>query len=425
MNTDHGNDDKRERMSPDQASNLWQRLLGGHREEIKPEHNTWAHFLPEGCRRCLLGGRLCLTVGEKCHKGCFYCSNPMESDLVRADEFTINSDDELLRLVRYSAPDAVCLTGGEPTLYMARAAHYAALLREECGPDFHIQLFTANAEMTSEQMRRMRDAGVDEIRCHLASYKEAPLVARARELDWTVAVEVPSLPIADITDRIVEQAIELGAEFVNLHELLFFEHEDFQRVAKRTDLQPGEPLSRKIPYEPQPGRIFGTDIPARFGTTLRPTLGSREKAEAMMKKTLETPGSRTAVHFCSMASKYLTQIPNRLARKARSLRRPCEDISPDGTLVSAVIRTDEQTMGRVRELLDTAFRLDGEKVIQENGMLQVPWTVALKKSRFGDLLDRLEISLYERYPVPGDSRMSEDGIYIVFDSLSTAEHLER
>jgi pyruvate formate-lyase activating enzyme-like uncharacterized protein len=402
-------------LSPDQASTLWQRLLGGHREEIKPENNLWAHFLPEGCRRCLLGGRLCLTLGERCPKDCFYCSNPMGSDLVRADEFTIHNEDELVRLVRFSDPDAVCLTGGEPTLYMDRAERFARLLREECGPDFHIQFFTANAEMTEEQMARVHKAGVDEIRCHLASYKEAHLVQRARGFDWTVAVEIPSLPIADITDRIVDQSIELGAEFVNLHELLFFEHENFQRVAKRTDLQPGEPLSRKIPYQAPPDKVFGTDIPARFGTTLRPTLGSKEKAERMMRKTLETPGSKTAVHFCSMASKYLTQIPNRLARKARRFRRPYEDVTPDGTLVSALITApDEPSLVLARQKLADTFRLEDEQVARAGNLLMVPWTVALKRARFGELAQRLEISLYERYPVPEDARMSDDGIYIEF-----------
>jgi pyruvate formate-lyase activating enzyme-like uncharacterized protein len=409
-------------LSPDQASSLWQRLLGGHREEIKAEHNLWALFLPEGCRRCLLGGRLCLTIGEKCHKGCFYCSNPMATDLTRADEFTINRDEDLLRLIRFSDPDAVCLTGGEPTLYMDRAEHYARLLRDECGPDFHIQFFTANADMTEDQMTRMYGAGVDEIRCHLASYKEAHLVQRARAYDWTVAVEIPSLPIADITDRIVGKAIELGAEFVNLHELLYFDSEDFQRVAKRTNLQPGEPLSRKIPYQTAPEKVFGTDIPARFGTTLRPTLGSKEKALAMMRKTLETPGSKTAVHFCSMASKYLTQIPNRLARKARRIKRPYEDVSPDGTLISAIIRTpDEQTLALVKARLSAQFQVEGDKVQQRDNLLMVPWTVALKKRQLGELGQHMEISLYERYPVPGDARMSDDGMYIIFAHGENAE----
>lgn len=422
MKLDHDKDGTRGMISPDQASSLWQRLLGGHREEIKPEHNLWAHFLPEGCRRCLLGGRLCLTIGERCHKNCFYCSNPMDSDMTRADEFTINSDEDMFRLVRFSGSDSVCLTGGEPTLYMDRAEHYARLLREECGPDFHIQFFTANAAMTEEQMTRMHRAGVDEIRCHLASYKEAHLLERARGYDWTVAVEVPSLPIADITSRIVDKAIELGAEFVNLHELLYYDHEDFQRVAKRTNLQPSEQVSRKIPYQAKPGTAFGSDIPARFGSTLRSTLGSKETAEEMMRKTLETPGSKTAVHFCSMASKYLTQVPNRLARKARHLKRLCEDISPDGTLVSAIIRTpDEQTMALALEQLATQFRVDGEKVEREGNLLLVPWTVALKKARFGELAGRLEISLYERYPVPGDTRIGNDGIYIIFPPQPDAE----
>jgi hypothetical protein len=40
--------------------------------------------------------------------------------------------------------------------------------------------------------------------------------------------------------------------------------------------------------------------------------------------------------------------------------------------------------------------------------------VSLKKSRFGDLLEKMEISLYERYPVPDDAKMSDDGVYIIF-----------
>ena len=93
MSSDSNETNHRDELTPDRASQIWQRLLGGHREEIKPDHNVWAHFLPEGCRHCLLGGRLCLTLGERCPKNCFYCSNPMGTDLVRADEFTIHRDE--------------------------------------------------------------------------------------------------------------------------------------------------------------------------------------------------------------------------------------------------------------------------------------------------------------------------------------------
>ncbi len=382
MSSDHDTNDTPGTISPDQASNLWQRLLGGHREEIKPENNLWAHFLPEGCRRCLLGGRLCLTIGERCHKDCFYCSNPMGTDLIRADEFTINSDEDLLRLVRFSDPDAVCLTGGEPTLYMDRAEHYARLLREECGPDFHIQFFTANAEMTEDQMARMHGAGVDEIRCHLASYKEAHLVERARGYDWTVAVEIPSLPIADITDRIVDKAIELGAEFVNLHELLYFDHEDFQRVAKRTNLQPGEPLSRKIPFEAAAGEGLRHRHPGPLRHHPAHHPGQQGKSPGNDAQDPGDPGQQDRGPLLQHGQQVSDPDP--------------QPAGPQGAPAQAALRGylpgrhpglgDHPHPGRADHgpgpgTAGHPVPVEGDKVEQGDNLLMVPWTVALKKER--------------------------------------------
>lgn len=400
---------------------LWQRLLGGHREEIKPGLNPVAGTLPEGCRRCLLGGRLCLSLGEECPKNCFYCSSAGKGDRIQADEFTIHNDDELLRLVRLGSPDAVCLTGGEPSRYLDRAVHYARLLRETCGPDFHIQFFTANASFSLKEMKRVREAGVDEIRCHPYSAKELPMVERALELDWTVAVEIPCLPDLGITEKIVEGAIAAGAAFVNLHELLFMQTEPFDRVAKRVGYQPGEVVQRKVPCLPGDLPAPPGDFIARLGTALRPTLGSRELADRLMNRARQDPQCTTDIHFCSVASKFLTQVPNQMARRARALRRPFEDVSPDGTLVSAVIGCpDDAARSRVRESLSRDFNLPDSKVMQHDNLLFVPWTVTLDRTALGRLHDGIGISLYERYPVPGDVKIGDDGIHLEFATDSSA-----
>lgn len=398
-----------------QANYLWQRMLGGHREEIKPGLNPVAGNLPEGCRRCLLGGRLCLSLGEECPKDCFYCSSAGKGDRMQADEFTIRSDEELLRLVKMGSPDAVCLTGGEPTNYLDRADHYARLLRETCGPDFHIQFFTANAKFSLEGMKRMREAGVDEIRCHPSSAKELPLVERALELDWTVAVEIPCLPGLGITEKIVEGAIAAGVVFINLHELLFMQTPQFERVAQRAGYQPGKEVQRKVPCLPGGLPAPPGDFIARPGTILRPVLGSRELGEQLMDRARNDSGCTTDVHFCSVASKFLTQVPNQMARRARALARPFEDVSPDGTLVSAVISCpDDQTRNRVRETLSRELNLSEQKVLQHENQLFVPWTVLLDRKVFDQLQAGIQFSLYERYPVPGDVKIGEDGIHLEF-----------
>jgi len=395
---------------------LWQHLLSGHREEIKPELNPVAGDLPEGCRRCLLGGRMCLTLGEECPKACFYCSSGGKGNRVHADEFTVRSDDELLRLVRMGSPDAVCLTGGEPTLYLDRAMHYARLLRESCGPDFHIQFFTANADFSLDGMKKVREAGVDEIRCHLLTDREMPLVERALELDWTVAVEIPCIPGLGTTEKIVEGAIRAGVAFVNLHELIYQQAEAFQKVAVKRGYEPGEIVQRKIPSMPGGLPAPPGDFVARLGTTLAPTLGSRELAEKLMKRANDDPNCRTAVHLCTVASKFLTQVPNQMARRARALARPFEDVSPDGTLVSAVITCpDDAVRGRVGKALTSEINLPAKKILEHENLLFVPWTVVTSKAVLARIHPGLRISLYERYPVPGDVKIGEDGIHLEFD----------
>jgi len=402
-----------------QLNYLWRKLLGGHREEIKPDLNPVAGELPEGCRRCLLGGRMCLTLGEECPKACFYCSSAGTGNLVHADEFTVRSDDQLLELIRLGRPDAVCLTGGEPSLYMERALHYARLFRVACGPDFHIQFFTANASLSLDEMKRVREAGADEIRCHLLSDREMPLVERALELDWTVAVEIPCIPGLGTTEKIVEGAIAAGVAFINLHELLFMQTETFEKVARKQGFQPGPAVQRKIPCLPGDLPAAPGDFIARPGTMLRPTIGSRELAEQLMDRARRDPGCDTAIHHCTVASKFLTQVPNQMARRARGLARPFEDVSPDGTLVSAVISCpDTATRDRVRDVLSRENRLSEEKILPHESLLFVPWTVILDRQALDRIGDGVRISLYERYPVPGEVKIGEDGIHLEFTASS-------
>jgi pyruvate formate-lyase activating enzyme-like uncharacterized protein len=404
-----------------QANYLWRHLLGGHREEIRPGLNPVAGTLPEGCRRCLLGGRLCLSLGEACAKGCFYCSSAGSGDLVQADEFTVRSDEELLRLVRMGRPDAVCLTGGEPSNYLDRAVHYARLLREACGPDFHIQFFTANPEFSLEEMKRVRAASVDEIRCHPYSAKEMPLVERALELDWTVAVEIPCIPRLGITEKIVEGAITAGVAFINLHELLYMQTDSFERVARRAGLEPGEVVQRKVPCLPGGHPAPPGDFIARPGTSLRATLGSRDLADQLMERARRDPDCTTDIHFCSMASKFRTQVPNQMARRARSLARPFEDVSPDGTLVSAVVAcSDARTAGIARDTLRGEANLGEEQVLQHEQLLFVSWTLLLDRDLLGRLPAGTRVSLYERYPVPAGVRIGEDGIHLEFSGTGPA-----
>ena len=149
---------------------------------------------------------LVLSVTHRCDRGCFYCSNPTgQRDVVVANDCLAQTKRDVLREAAWSHASSACITGGEPLLRLERTCGYIQALKHAFGPDFHIHLYTSRVDASMDQLRELRDSGLDEIRFHLHNGSETTGVSRAMDFSWTVGIEVPAIP-GGHTGEIVEAA---------------------------------------------------------------------------------------------------------------------------------------------------------------------------------------------------------------------------
>jgi len=264
-------------------------------------------MISKGCEQCAKGGKMVIFVYGYCdQRDCFYCplgENRKNVTDVYANERKVEEDQDIIREAERMSAMGSSITGGEPQEVMDRTTRYISLLKDEFGEDHHIHLYTGITG-GRENMRRLAEAGLDEIRFHppleqwgdLHGTEWEEILYIAREEGITPAFEIPGIrPETEFLEFLDEGA----AEFCNVNE---FEMSDgnFRRMQEQG-------------YELREGHMSAVD-------------GDREEI-------LDVMGSHEKVYFCTSVFKDAAQHRRRLKRMARNVRRPFDEITDDGTLV--------------------------------------------------------------------------------------------
>jgi len=274
--------------------------------------------LPVGCVQCTEGAKMVLFVTGLCSFHCFYCpvsDEKMYKDVVFADEKRVETDADVIEEARAIRAKGAGITGGDPLEAADRTAHYIRILKEEFGPAFHTHLYTMSTD--PEKIRKLADAGLDEIRFHvppgLWSHPEAlgfPAAVRlSKELGMTVGLEVPLIPErkADLV-KLIEWAEAERLAFVNLDEMEYSDA-NFARMKVRG-------------YEVKHELAYGVK-------------GADEVARQLLER-----GWKTTVHYCTSGYKDAWQLRTRIKRRAENVARPWDVVTDDGTLVKGIIEGD-------------------------------------------------------------------------------------
>src|SRR5256712_4374673 len=290
------------------------RLVLGVRLEERPFGGFARGKLPVGCRQCTDGSKMVLFVTGVCSFHCFYCpvsDEKMYKDVVFADEKRVTRDEDVLEEARAIGATGAGITGGDPLDAVERTCHYIQLLKREFGAAFHTHLYTMSTDST--KIRRLAEAGLDEIRFHVppglwsraAASAFVPASRLARSLGLTVGIEVPLIPEreADLI-RLIEWAGAEGIAFVNLNEMEFSEA-NFPRMKVH-----GYEMKHELSYG-----VKGADPVA-----LR-ILERRWK---------------TTVHYCTSGYKDGWQLRTRIKRRAENVARPWDVVTEDGTLLKGI-----------------------------------------------------------------------------------------
>lgn len=264
-------------------------------------------MISEGCRQCARGGKMVLFVSGTCERrDCFYCplsDTRKDADTVYANEREVTTDSDVIEEARRMDALGSSITGGEPQEVLDRTCHYISLLKDTFGEDHHIHLYTGITG-SQETMRRLAEAGLDEIRFHpplalwgnLHGTEWEQILYTAREEGITPAFEIPGIRAEP---EFLEFLDEGAAEFCNINE---FEMTDgnHQRM-------------QDAGYERDPSHISSVS-------------DTNEEILAEM-------ADHDDVYFCTAMFKDAAQHRRRLKRTAENVCRPFDEITDDGTLV--------------------------------------------------------------------------------------------
>lgn len=193
--------------------------------------------LSPGCRICGTGGWDCNFINALCTRSCFYCPQDRtrkEEKQPRTEGIVFNNPAEHVLYVKTFNIKGVGFSGGEPLLAADRLLAHISAIRQELGDSIYLWMYTNGDLVNREVLRKLRAAGLDEIRFDLSAraYNLDPVIL-AKEFIPTVTVEIPAIPEDyDLLKNLLGEMAAVGVNFLNLHQLGASEH-NYRDLLKR------------------------------------------------------------------------------------------------------------------------------------------------------------------------------------------------
>lgn len=283
----------------------------------------------EGCELCWPGKKLVLFVTGKCNRHCWYCPISAEKfgkDLVFANERPVKNEQDILTEAKEMDACGAGITGGEPFLVLDKVCSYIKLLKQEFGYRFHVHLYTWGDLATAENLKKLEDAGLDEIRFHLLGNFERILPSLKTKIK--TGVEVPAIPgQKEELLKLLEFCEKNKVAFVNLNEFEFSDS-NYAELEKKGF----------VPVSEETYAVKGSKELA---------LGILEYAEKNYKE--------LSVHFCPVSVKNGVQLTNRLKRRAMNMKKQFERINEFGFLVKGVVEGSLEKLEKIKEKYPRVF----------------------------------------------------------------------
>lgn len=326
------------------------------------------------------GAKLVLFITGLCQKRCFYCPISEKrggKDKSWANELLVKSPGDIIEEAGRMRALGAGVTGGDPAVRLKRTIDYIGLLKEHFDP-FHVHLYTAHP-LDKRELKRLKGAGLDELRFHLLDSAIWDSVDEAVSLGIETGVEIPAIPGEE--EKIIEIARRLkeaGGSFLNLNELEFSET-NTQAFKKR-----GYELKFELSYA---------------------VAGSEETAKNAQKALVDLD---LLVHYCSSGFKDGVQLKERLKRTAKNIKRDFEEVSTEGLLLKGVIvpRSSKTDLGIFRKELIEAFEIPENLIAVDTLKKRIETTQEIAQALSRNIA--LKCFLVEEYPT-GD-RLETDVI---------------
>jgi hypothetical protein len=325
--------------------------------------------MPKGCRLCIKGAKLVIFVTGLCKRGCYYCplsEGRRDKDVIYANERPVKSKRDIIEEAELIDALGTGITGGDPSLRLRRVLSYIRLLKRRFGKRHHIHMY-CGGELSVGQLRRLKRAGLDELRFHTWSAKPVELALKA---GIRAGVEIPAIPgTFRLTTKLLRELDRIHCPIVNLNELEFSDTNLTELKARGFEIKSDESMAVR---------------------------GSEEFARRVLEWAAKN--TRLNIHYCPSALKDNVQLRNRLRRRAKNVARPHEVITEDGLLVKGIIRgLPKDKLTAVCRRLIKDYNIPEKLIVidRKKHRLEMAWYVA---ERLAKLEPGLKFALVEEYP---------------------------
>src|SRR3989344_6498218 len=267
-----------------------------------PWHSWKNGNLARGCKLCVKGEKTILFITGLCSKStlCYYCpiaDNRSGKDVIYANETKITNINELFNEIKLCSSKGMGITGGDPLMKLNRTIEYIKAVKQEFGKDFHIHLYCPMELVSDESLKKLYEAGLDEIRFHLdienkINWNKLDI---ARKFRWKIGIEIPVVPGKEDNYIGIISFIKGKVDFLNLNELEISDSE----VCKLADR----------------GFVPKND----FSYAIK---GSEELALGLLKRSEDMN-----IHYCTIKLKDDIQIPQRLKNRLKNIKHNFDDVN--------------------------------------------------------------------------------------------------
>ncbi len=270
--------------------------------------------LPEGCKLCVLGCKLVMFVTGICPRNCDYCpisDKKHQQDITFANEWPTNDIKDIIEEAKLTDAKGAGFTGGDPLVKLHRTITLIKTFKKKFGKDFHTHLYTSFDLATPERLKKLYDAGLDEIRFHpdLDDDKLWDRIENATVFDWDVGVEIPAIPNKKLRTIKLLEFFDKKIKFLNINEL-----------------EVSDAKANKLSNQ---GMRTKNDM--SYGVK-----GSDQLAKLLLKE-VKQQGYSYNVHYCTAKLKDKVQLSKRIQRRAKNVAEPFDIINKDGTLTRGAI----------------------------------------------------------------------------------------
>jgi len=283
---------------------------------MKTPYYSWKlNELPNGCKQCVKGEKLVMFVTGICPRQCSYCplsEQKKDRDVIFANERQLDNEDSINDMIteaKACKSKGAGFTGGDPLARIDRTCRYISLLKKTFGKKFHVHLYTSMDLLNAENIKKLSDAGLDELRFHpeLTNNKLWGKVELFKKRKFKLGIEIPVLPKSySMTQKVVDY-FSSHVDFINLNELEISDAEAFK--IKNVHVR---------------------------NSTYYGAAGSQEVAMEILDY-INKKYPRMNVHYCTCKLKDKVQLGKRLTRRAKNTARKFDIVTDDGTILRGAV----------------------------------------------------------------------------------------